>query len=213
MKKKRLIALLAILLLAAASYVLGWSTLFTVSSVEIKGTANYLPITVKTGEKLARVEPRAVAAIYENYDFIRDAKVSRNWLTGKVTITITARTPIAIYNNQAIDELGKAFVIKGPVPASLPTIQAATADAAIAAVDFYSVLPQEIKSGMTVLKVRSTGAYVLEVNVGDRIIEVRWGVPTDNALKAKVYKALLAESENAKIKRMDLSAPHAPIVK
>ena len=213
MKKKRLIALLAILLLAAASYVLGWSTLFTVSSVEIKGTANYLPITVKTGEKLARVEPRAVAAIYENYDFIRDAKVSRNWLTGKVTITITARTPIAIYNNQAIDELGKAFVIKGPVPASLPTIQAATADAAIAAVDFYSVLPQEIKSGMTVLKVRSTGAYVLEVNVGDRIIEVRWGVPTDNALKAKVYKALLAQSENAKIKRMDLSAPHAPIVK
>ena len=213
MKKKRLIALLAILLLAAASYVLGWSTLFTVSSVEIKGTANYLPITVKVGEKLARVEPRAVAAIYENYDFIRDAKVSRNWLTGKVTITITARTPIAIYNNQAIDELGKAFVIKGPVPASLPTIQAATADAAIAAVDFYSALPQEIKSGMTVLKVRSTGAYVLEVNVGDRIIEVRWGVPTDNALKAKVYKALLAESENAKIKRMDLSAPHAPIVK
>ena len=75
MKKKRLIALLAILLLAAASYVLGWSTLFTVSSVEIKGTANYLPITVKVGEKLARVEPRAVAAIYENYDFIRDAKV------------------------------------------------------------------------------------------------------------------------------------------
>ena len=213
MKKKRLIALLAILLLAAASYVLGWSTLFTVSSVEIKGTANYLPITVKTGEKLARVEPRAVAAIYENYDFIRDAKVSRNWLTGKVTITITARTPIAIYNNQAIDELGKAFVIKGPMPASLPTIQAATADAAIAAVDFYSALPQEIKSGMTVLKVRNTGAYVLEVNVGDRIIEVRWGVPTDNALKAKVYKALLAQSENAKIKRMDLSAPHAPIVK
>ena len=103
MKKKRLIALLAIVLLTAASYVLGWSTLFTVSSVQIQGTGIYLPITVKTGEKLARVEPRAVAASYEKYDFIQDAKVSRNWLTGKVTITITARTPIAIYNNQAID--------------------------------------------------------------------------------------------------------------
>ena len=52
---------------------------------------------------------------------------------------------------------------------------------------------------MTVLKVRSTGAYVLEVNVGDRMIEVIWGPPRDNALKAKVYKALLAQSENAKI--------------
>ncbi len=213
MKKKRLIALLAIVLLTAASYVLGWSTLFTVSSVQIQGTGIYLPITVKTGEKLARVEPRAVAASYEKYDFIQDAKVSRNWLTGKVTIAIITRTPIAIYNNQAIDQLGKAFIMREPAPESLPRIQAASTEAAIAAVDFFTSLPQEIKSAMIVLKVRSTGAYVLEVNAGDRIVEVRWGDPTDNQLKAKVYMALLAQSENAKIKRMDLSAPHAPIVK
>lgn len=213
MKKKRLIALLAIVLLAAASYVLGWSTLFTVSSVQIQGTGIYLPITVKTGEKLARVEPRAVAASYEKYDFIQDAQVSRNWLTGKVTIAIITRTPIAIYNNQAIDQLGKAFIMREPAPVSLPKIQAESTEVAIAAVDFFTSLPQEIKSAMIVLKVRSTGAYVLEVNAGDRIVEVRWGDPTDNQLKAKVYMALLAQSENAKIKRMDLSAPHAPIVK
>ena len=213
MKNKRLLAILAILILAGSSYVLGWSTLFTVSSVEIKGTSNYLPQNVKTGEKLARVEPRAVAATYEKFDFIRDAKVSRNWITGKVTISITERTPIAIYNSLAIDELGKVFAIKGQITQSLPTIQAPTADAAVAAVDFFTALPDEIKSAMTILKVRGTGAYVLEVNMGDRVLEVRWGTPTDNALKAKVYKALLAQSENSKIKRMDLSAPHAPIVK
>ncbi|MEI8119489.1 MAG: hypothetical protein WCG68_01255 [Actinomycetes bacterium] len=213
MKNKRLIALAAVLILGLASYALGWSTLFTVSSVEVKGTDQFLPQNVKVGEKLARVEPRAVAATYEKFAFVRDAQVSRNWISGKVTISITTRTPIAIFNNQAIDESGKAFVVKGNLPASLPTIQAADVESAVTAVKFLLTLPTEIKSGLKILKVRSTGAYVLEVDVEGRNVEVRWGLATDNELKAKVYKALLAQPENAKLKRMDLSAPHAPIVK
>ena len=213
MKNKRLIALAAVLFLGLASYALGWSTLFTVSSVEVKGTDQFLPQNVKVGEKLARVEPRAVAATYEKFAFVRDAQVSRNWISGKVTISITTRTPIAIFNNQAIDESGKAFVVKGNLPASLPTIQAADVESAVTAVKFLLTLPTEIKSGLKILKVRSTGAYVLEVDVEGRNVEVRWGLATDNELKAKVYKALLEQPENAKLKRMDLSAPHAPIVK
>jgi cell division septal protein FtsQ len=213
MKNKRLIALASVLFLGLASYALGWSTLFTVSSVEVKGTDQFLPQNVKVGEKLARVEPRAVAATYEKFAFVRDAQVSRNWISGKVTISITTRTPIAIFNNQAIDESGKAFVVKGNLPASLPTIQAADVESAVTAVKFLLTLPTEIKSGLKILKVRSTGAYVLEVDVEGRNVEVRWGLATDNELKAKVYKALLAQPENAKLKRMDLSAPHAPIVK
>ncbi len=213
MKNKRLIALASVLFLGLASYALGWSTLFTVSSVEVKGTDQFLPQNVKVGEKLARVEPRAVAATYEKFAFVRDAQVSRNWISGKVTISITTRTPIAIFNNQAIDESGKAFVVKGNLPASLPTIQAADVESAVTAVKFLLTLPTEVKSGLKILKVRSTGAYVLEVDVEGRNVEVRWGLATDNELKAKVYKALLAQPENAKLKRMDLSAPHAPIVK
>jgi len=213
MKNKRLIALAAVLLLGLASYALGWSTLFTVSSVEVKGTDQFLPQNVKVGEKLARVEPRAVAATYEKFAFVRDAQVSRNWISGKVTISITTRTPIAIFNNQAIDESGKAFTVKGNLPVSLPTVQAADVESAVTAVKFLLTLPTEIKSGLKIVKLRSTGAYVLEVDVEGRNVEVRWGLATDNELKAKVYKALLAQPENAKLKRMDLSAPHAPIVK
>ena len=213
MKKKPLIALATAIIVGLASYALGWSTLFTVSSVEIKGTDQFLPQNVKVGEKLARVEPRAVASTYENFAFVQDAQVSRNWISGKVTISITTRTPVAIFNNQAIDDSGKAFVVKGNLPAALPQIQAGNIEIAIAAVDFMTSLPDEIRSGLKILKVRSTGAYVLEVDVEGRKVEVRWGFSTDNELKAKVYKALLAQPENAKLKRMDLSAPHAPIVK
>jgi len=213
MKKKPLIALATAIIVGLASYALGWSTLFTVSSVEIKGTDQFLPQNVKVGEKLARVEPRAVASTYENFAFVQDAQVSRNWISGKVTISITTRTPVAIFNNQAIDASGKAFMVKGDLPAALPQIQAGNIEIAVRAVEFMTSLPDEIRSDLKILKVRSTGAYVLEVDVEGGKVEVRWGLATDNELKAKVYKALLAQPENAKLKRMDLSAPHAPIVK
>lgn len=213
MKNKRLIAIATVIILGLASYGLGWSTLFTVSSVEVKGTDQFLPQNVKIGEKLARVEPRAVAASYEKFAFVQDAQVSRNWISGKVTISITTRTPVAIFNNQGIDESGKAFVVKGDLPDTLPQIQAGSLEIAVTAVEFLTSLPDEMRSALKILKVRSTGAYVLEVDVEGRNVEVRWGFATDNELKAKVYKALLAQPENAKLKRMDLSAPHAPIVK
>jgi cell division septal protein FtsQ len=213
MKNKRLLALATAIIVGLASYALGWSTLFTVSSVEIKGTDQFLPQSVKVGEKLARVEPRAVASTYENFAFVQDAQVSRNWISGKVTISITTRTPVAIFDNQAIDDSGKAFVVKGNLPAALPQIQASNVEIAVTAVEFMTSLPDEIRSGLKILKVRSTGAYVMDVDVEGRKVEVRWGFATDNELKAKVYKALLAQPENAKLKRMDLSAPHAPIVK
>ena len=213
MKNKRLIALAIAIFVGAASYALGWSTLFTVSSVEVTGTDQRLPQSIKVGEKLARVEPRAVAATYEKFAFVQDAQVSRNWISGKVTISITSRTPVAIFNNQAIDDSGKAFVVKGQLPAALPQIQASSVEIAVAAVEFMKSLPQEIRSNLKILKVRSTGAYVMDVDVQGRKVEVRWGFATENELKAKVYKALLEQPENAKLKRMDLSAPHAPIVK
>ena len=213
MKNKRLIALATAIFVGAASYALGWSTLFTVSSVEVTGTDQRLPQSIRVGEKLARVEPRAVAATYEKFAFVQDAQVSRNWISGKVTISITSRTPVAIFNNQAIDDSGKAFVVKGQLPAALPQIQASSVEIAVAAVEFMKSLPQEIRSNLKILKVRSTGAYVMDVDVQGRKVEVRWGFATENELKAKVYKALLEQPENAKLKRMDLSAPHAPIVK
>ena len=213
MKNKRLIAFAIAIIVGAASYALGWSTLFTVSSVEVTGTDQRLPQSIKVGEKLARVEPRAVAATYEKFAFVQDAQVSRNWISGKVTISITSRTPVAIFNNQAIDDSGKAFVVKGQLPAALPQIQASSVEIAVAAVEFMKSLPEEIRSNLKILKVRSTGAYVMDVDVQGRKVEVRWGFATENELKAKVYKALLEQPENAKLKRMDLSAPHAPIVK
>jgi len=210
---RRLALFASLALLAIATYILGWSSFFTVSSVEITGTKTQLSSGISTGEKLARIEPRAIAAKFETLDWVAEAKVSRNWINGKVSIEITERTPVAIFNNIVFDSDGNSFVLRGTPSSQLVQIQASDLVAAKKAVTFFSSLPVDLKSALMVVKVRSSGSLVLEVNNAGKNLEIRWGDDSENELKLKVYKALIALPENASIQRVDVSAPHAPIVK
>lgn len=210
---KKLIALFAILTLAGATYILGYSTFFTVSSVEVIGSTKPINTGITKGQKLARVEPRAVATKLEEFDWVESADISRNWINGKVVVELTPRTPIATFQNQVIDSTGVSFVPQAARPSGLIEIQAGTVEDASKAVTFLTELPQELNSTLTVVKVRSTGALVLIMENNGKKIELRWGTNSENELKLKVYKALIALPENANIKRVDVSAPHAPIVK
>jgi cell division septal protein FtsQ len=211
--KRKLIALSAVAVLAGATYVLGYSTLFTVSSVEVIGSNKQITTGITKGERLARVEPRAISTKIEMLDWVKSADVSRNWINGKVVISLTPRTPIAIYKDQVIDSSGSSFVPQGEPPQGLIEIHAASIEDAVKAVAFFTELPEELNSSLTVVKVRATGALVLLIENNGKKVELRWGTDSENELKTKVYKALIALPENADIKRVDVSAPHAPIVK
>lgn len=210
---RKLIALAAIATLAGSTYLLGYSSFFTVSSIEVTGSSRFVSTGITQGEKLARVEPRAISAKLEKLDWIQSAQVSRNWINGKVVVEITQRTPIAIFKNQVIDSSGSSFVPQGATPAGLVEIQARGIEEATKAVKFFTELPEGLKSSLSVVKVRATGALVFIVENEGRNLEVRWGSNSENELKLKVYNALIALPENAEIKRVDVSAPHAPIVK
>jgi cell division septal protein FtsQ len=210
---RRLILLASGLLLALATYILGWSTFFTVSSVTVKGTDTPIISGVLVGQKLARVEPRAVEAKIEKLEWVASAEVSRNWINGNVAISVTERTPVAIFNNQVIDSNGKSFAIRSPITTRLVQIQAIDLATAVKAVSFFVSLPPDLKSAIRVIKVRATGALVLETDRGGKKLEIRWGIDTEKELKLRVYKEVLALPENQSIKRVDVSAPRAPIVK
>ena len=211
--KRKLIAGSVVAILAVATYLLGYSSFFTVSSVEVIGSNKAVSTGITKGQKLARVEPRAVSAKLENLDWVESAEISRNWINGKVVIQLTQRTPIATFKNQVIDSSGTSFIPQGARPSGLVDVQAADIKDATKAVNFFTQLPEELKSTLTVVKVRSTGALVLITENKGKKLEIRWGTNSENELKLKVYKALLALPENADIKRVDISAPHAPIVK
>ena len=213
MKKRAALILIGALLFTATAYTLGWSTLFTVSSVEIKGTNSILPTSIKLGQKLARVQPRATASEYEKLDWVKSADVSRNWINGKVIITLTERVPIAIYYDRAIDGGGFSFILRDQDTDGLPHIQAPNVESAITATAFFASLPPEIADAVVLVKVRSGVGYVLEINQGRRTVELLWGQDVENLLKIKVYTALIAQPENILVKRIDISAPRTPIVK
>jgi len=210
---RRLILVASGLLLALATYILGWSTFFTVSSVTVKGTDTPIISGVLVGQKLARVEPRAVEAKIEKLEWVANAEVSRNWINGNVAISVTERIPVAIFNNQVIDSNGKSFAIRSPITTRLVQIQAIDLATAVKAVSFFVSLPPDLMSAIRVIKVRATGALVLETDRGGKKLEIRWGIDTEKELKLRVYKEVLALPENKSIKRVDVSAPRAPIVK
>ena len=211
--KRKLIAAGVVAAIAGATYVLGYSSFFTVSSVEVVGSTKAINTGIIKGQKLARVEPRAVATRLEKLNWIESVDISRNWINGKVVVELKQRTPIATYKNQVIDSTGTSFVPQGARPEGLIEIQAGSTEDATKAVNFFTQLPEELKSSLTVVKVRVSGAFVLITENSGKKLEIRWGTDSENELKLKVYKALIALPENAEIKRVDVSAPHAPIVK
>lgn len=211
--KRKVIALSVVAVLAGSTYILGYSSFFTVSAVEVIGSKRVVNTGIVKGQKLARVEPRAVATRLETLSWIESVDISRNWINGKVTVELKQRTPIATFKNQVIDSTGTSFIAQGATPAGLIEIQAGSIQDATKAVKFFMQLPTELKSSLTVVKVRVSGAFVLITENNGKKLEIRWGTDSENELKLKVYKALIALPENAEITRVDVSAPHAPIVK
>ena len=74
---------------AAMAYLLGWSSVLTLKSVEIIGTTAQPAILAQfendevlpqVGQKLARVDPRAIERSLSKLDWLSTADVSRNWI-------------------------------------------------------------------------------------------------------------------------------------
>ena len=213
MKKRFTFIALPILLLAGSAYILGYSTVFTVSNVEIIGIKSAINPGVSKGEKLARIQPRVIATKFENLAWVKNAEVSRNWFNGKVTIRIIERTPIAIYNGKAFDIEGKTFDLQGSGTSELVQIQASDTKSALGAVDLLTVLDSQIKQSLRTVTVQKTGSLDLLLAQDSGTLEIKWGLNSENELKTRVYEEIIALPENNRVTRIDLSAPHAPIVK
>lgn len=211
---------MAIALFAGLAYLLAWSSVFTVSAVAINGAptqASKETITeiadLEVGDKLARVEPRAISLRISGVEWVEEAKISRNWLTGEVLVEITPRTPTAFFNDKVLDASGKVFSLPGFEGAELPRVSATTPELGLVAIDLFQSLPASIRADVLNLAAYNESNFSLRVLRQDRQLQILWGANDQNELKAEVINALLALPENKKIRRIDVSAPHAPIVK
>jgi cell division septal protein FtsQ len=213
---RRILSIAGIALFALLTYIIAWSTLFTVSKVVVTGAQqnamqNLSGVTI--GEKLARVEPRAVARKLQEQLWIEGVKVSRNWINGTVTLQITPRKPIGIFAGRFIDKSGTTFDIPGGSSESLPIVEAQTSENGLAAIELFKNIPEKLRTKIVTITAKNADSFELILDEGTRKVLLQWGTNSDLDLKIKVYEALIGLKENSKISTIDVSAPHAPIVK
>jgi cell division septal protein FtsQ len=216
---------IAVVFLCALAYLLGWSSIFSVKSVEVSGAptaAVQVEIEKKSqievGQKLARVNPQSVARKIEKLAWIKEVTISRNWLSGIVAIEIRPREPLALFNSdqvpgQTIDADGQLFSLPGFTNSNLPLISAKSPESALKANELFTQLPESFRSQITSMMATSTNTFTLNSIMDGRDIRIRWGDSQDMALKISVINELLQLPENKRIKVIDVVAPHAPIVK
>lgn len=213
---RRILSILGIALFALMTYIIAWSTLFTVSKVVVTGaqqSAMQKLSGVTIGEKMARVEPRAVARKLQEQLWIEGVEVSRNWINGTVTLRITPRKPIGIFAGRFIDKSGMSFDIPGGWSQSLPVVEAPTSENGLAAIELFRNIPEKLRSKIVTITAKNADSFELILDEGTRKVLLQWGSNSDLDLKIKVYEALIGLKENSKISTIDVSAPHAPIVK
>jgi cell division protein FtsQ len=218
-KKARYLALGA-LAFAALIYLLAWSPLLSVKSISTSGlptsvSSEFLikKSTITIGEQLARIEPNAVEKSLEEISWIRSASVSRHWISGEVSIELSTRIPVGLYKGKAIDATGALFEVPGRTPSGLPTVTASSPQLGLAAIKVFTSLPQDLRDSLISMSAANESSIVSWQQVRSHPVKVSWGTPEQLTLKVSVYRALLALPENKELRRIDLSAPHAPIVK
>ena len=214
-----------ILIFGAGSYLLGWSPLLSVRSVEITGAptkesqlAISRSLDIAQGDKLARVDPRALSNRLRSFDWVESSQVSRNWISGKVSISITTREPIALYSEPGkpqvvLDSSGNTFATPADIEEGLPKVSAKSVDGGLAAIKVFTSLPESFSKNIDRMSAARSDNFLIYGQFQGQDLRIIWGDGEDTDLKVQVIEALLKRDENKNLRMIDVSAPHAPIVK
>jgi cell division septal protein FtsQ len=219
-------AILALVILfGGGSFLLGWSPVFTVRSVAISGAptqeselAVARALEISKGDKLARLDPRALSNRLRSFDWIDNSQVSRNWISGKISISIQTRTPIALYSEPgkpqvALDASGKTFATPSDIAQGLPKVSATSVEGGLAAIKLFTELPKSFSEKIDRMSAARIDNFLIYGEFSGQNLRIIWGDGADTDLKVEVISALLQREENKNLRMIDVSAPHAPIVK
>ncbi len=196
------------------------------------------PALVRIAMPLARVEKPFITERFKKLAWVDAVLVKKNWIRGTIKISIIPRVAIARFEqvgvgpaegrNRYLDE--KLTIFSAPSKMSeeswtkkwgtLPTLYLQKNTESVRASVVF-LMKEIAKNGSTqnqktlhLLSIRTSAGGVLDsqVQLGDRTLEIGWGSNDKIAFKIQVLRALLLDSKNAKITRIDLTSPRSPIV-
>ncbi|PXY19529.1 cell division protein FtsQ/DivIB [Prauserella muralis] len=216
--RRRWVALLTVLTVAGLVYVLFFTSLLGVRSVEVVG-ADSVPAErvrdvadVPDRRAMLRVDTDAIAERVATLPGIATVDVSRSW-PSTIEIAVTERSPIGFYNDgeelYLVDGGGLVYKKVAQRPKGLPELKLAEVGpddpATRAATSVLRAIPAQLRERVRVVRAETPGSVEFTL-AGGKV--VRWGDAEQSERKAKVLAALLTRQGTT----YDVSAPELPTV-
>ena len=233
--RRLMTSLLATSIIFASAYLLGWSSLLSVSQVSVSGSSavnlvlselSQNGIEPKIGDQLARVDVRSIKRTLNQLDWISDSDVSRNWFDKELSIVVQERVAIAktiSAQNLSLNFDSKGFIFTPTSPkqlvaqSALPSVTSQSPSngdlTSIAAL--LEQIPADLRyllSDLESISITKSSFILMDTRHNSSTLRINWGGATDIGQKSKVLAALLKLPENKGIKQVDLSQPDSPIV-
>lgn len=210
-----LYVLLVLLLLAAGTWLVFFSSVVTVREVSVHGNKTMSSVRVRAvakapiGTQLARADLAAIQARVEAMPAVKSVSVSRSW-PHTIAISITERTPVAVVDRgaglQAVDDEGVLFGSYARKPDELPLIATAPdvkSEALAEAAHVVTSLRADIAAKVDRVDVESVDRIRLQLDGGRTVM---WGSAEQSAQKAAVLAVLLDQPGT----QIDVSVPGRP---
>ncbi|WP_425309750.1 FtsQ-type POTRA domain-containing protein [Ammonicoccus fulvus] len=207
------IAIGVVLIAGALAWLVFFSSVLAVRTVEVRGTAVLTPEAVSTvaevplGRPMARLDERGIAERVTTLPAVDRVNVRRAW-PSTVVVTVTERVPVFAIGQgdraTLVDASGAVFV--GPRPDGLIEGLGALDDprTLTAAAAVVAALPIELREQAELVRFTSRDAITIHLR-GER--EIFFGSAEEAGLKAQVALALVRSTA---AKHIDVSAPARP---
>ncbi|MGB3439171.1 MAG: FtsQ-type POTRA domain-containing protein, partial [Actinophytocola sp.] len=215
---RRWVAMLAVLSVVVVGYLVMFTSVLGVRSVEVIGTKEIpeddvlAAAAIERGTPMVRLDTAEAAVRVAKLPSVFDVVVERSW-PSTVEIVVTERIPVAVrkvgVQLHLIDATGLDYSTVTTAPPGLPTL--AMDDirpgnpATRAAVTVLLDIPEQLRSHLVTVSADTPGNVRLTLADG-RV--VKWGNARDNARKAAVLAPLLTRPGTT----YDVATPDFPTV-
>ncbi len=219
--RRRGLAALVVILLAAAVWLVTFSPVFDVAAVDVAGASSETEPLVRAsaqvpeGSSLLWLDTGEVAARVLTLPRVATVDVRRA-LPGSVVVTVAERVPVAGFpapgGTALVDDTGLVYRTVAAPPDGVPLLSVgpsprpSPADATtVAAVEILTSLPPTLRSRVSTVRAASPYDVAFTFTGGT---EVRWGDNASNDTKAAVLTALLTRPGRV----YDVSSPELAVV-
>ncbi|MEO6821828.1 MAG: FtsQ-type POTRA domain-containing protein [Candidatus Nanopelagicales bacterium] len=205
-------ALLAVLVVVLAAWVVGWSPMLSVREVRVLGVDPTVATEVRQvaavslGTPLAQVSAADVTARVETIPTVASVEIRRGW-PNVLVIVITERVAVAVVADGAaftlVEPDAATYSFTATRPPGLPLLTAPDGPVRMAALAVLTTLPSPLRSQVVGVRAGTANDVVLTLRSGT---QVRWGGTDQGARKAQIVTALLARRPAL----IDVTAPELP---